>query len=282
MDPKTELLNDINHTLTYLKLEYHSETGLEFINLGRGLKYLKQLANKTKKFIDLNKKENEKLHLKVFDKQKYPLYELVKDTNFLELKDVAIYKPIGLSSTFLELVTLFDKYQDTGIRLDETHLKPFNVWLITLISNPDDLSKLTSKDILRFNKSQDIIDEFAKCFKGKDGLDSGRYGELLKRNKDWDEIENLTGTLTELAASKNMKTINESLDNAVTLVNDLIENIQTNTTIDVSKVVLKELSESIYNLAQLSNISSLYLTKLTATVQALEDNHSRLQECLDK
>ena len=278
MYTKEELIKEIEKNKQFLYLEYHSDVGLEFINLDRGMKYLKKLADKTKKLLALNKEQTKKLHLDRFHKDQTPLYDSIKDYSYLELKNVEIYKPVGLSCTLLELATLLDKYQDNGIRFDEVNLNPFNSWLIKLMNNPDDLSKLSAKDVLKFSKGDDIVKDFAKCFKGIDGVDRDKYHKLLKRNKDWDELSTIMDSLTELAEKKNLNDLDEALNNTVEMVNTFIDYVGNDSSLTISKPILKELSEAVYNLAQLSNVSSLYLTKMVSLVKSMQDNSKRLEE----
>lgn len=277
------LLADMKMTLRTMEVMCISEVGLEMINVKEGYTYLKSLATKAKSFVAGIKEQQESLFIPVVLKKDFGFDKVLGDNNYLTLKPIEIYKPLGLSGTFLELTTVFNKYTSLFEGIEANQFKTLSIWITNLLTNPQEMAKLTPKNILRFNHPDDVIKDFKPLFMAKEGVDVGNFGLLFKRNQDVTTVLEHLEKLTLIFNKKNYTRFNEQLEGVVKLIDELIENTKRDPeTYPMSKPVAQEFAVTIYNLAQLVNCYSLYLTKLLATITAMRDNGKRLQEIMDK
>lgn len=276
-----ELLEDLRVTHVQMQALCTADVGLEMVDIRRGYDYLKSLVTKSRAFVAGLKEQNEELHVPLIFKREMKLLTQVSGQNYMTLRPIELYKPLGMSVSFLTMTDVFLKYAQLFDNIEKEQFTNLSRWISNLLTNPQDMAKLAPKSVMQIDPPDDIIKDFKRCFEGKDGVDRDSFGALFARLNDVNEVCGRIEKLTTIFNKKNYTRFNEHLEGVIKLVDELVESSKREPeNFPVSKPVAEAFATSIYNLAQLVNCYSLYLTKLLAVITALKDNGDRLEELI--
>jgi hypothetical protein len=275
------LLEELRVSYVQMQALCTTDVGLEMVDIRRGYDYLKSLVTKSREFVAGLKEQNEELHVPLIFKREMKLLTTVAGQNYMALRPIELYKPLGLNVTFLALTDVLVKYMPVFDKLEEEQFSALSKWITNLLTNPMEMAKLAPKSVLQIDSPDDIIKDFKQCFGGKDGVDRESFGALFGRVNDVSTVCDRVEKLTAVFNKKNYRRFNEHLEGVIKLVDELVESSKRDPeAFPVSKPVAEVFARTIYNLAQLVNCYSLYLTKLLALITALKDSGERMEEVL--
>lgn len=188
-------------------------------------------------------------------------------------RKTVIYGPQGLKVTYLEYLKAVEASVDIAKHVYDQQLLPFNNWVGGLLGNPEELSSINVKDVLKFD--EDDLDkaksQLEKCVNRANSQTNHEYGKLVKQNADWDVILNQTNSLVVAYQLTNRT----KLLNEVEVLNEqllrLAERIKEDPdTYKASGVTIAELAKRCLLIArcvEFYSITGYLLTELSNSVQ---------------
>lgn len=141
---------------------------------------------------------------------------------YLELKDKAMPIPVYFTGTYLEYLSILEQMMEYN-RAIEYNQDQFRKIVGSVLSDERSRHKDYSKEIHFFTelraKREHIKENLSRLFTGKSTLVKAPYSQVLKRNKDWDEIIKKLDTLVKEIntfpvnkVEKNVSVLNEQLN----------------------------------------------------------------------
>lgn len=211
-------------------------------------------------FLSRYKPKNEELKLSINTKD---FLKRLEDINYLDLKDIAVIAPEGLSVNS-DLVGYTKVLRETSVRLstiENSLLRPYNDYLAKLISV--DGHKFDTSNYFKlwkeFEQSTSVdLANVSKYNKGKESKTT-TFGDLVSRNSDWSVvIDNLAEANKEM--SKVVFSRYEELNKSIASHLDIIvSKIKANELDGVSKEVTRNLSEGTYAVAKVIEFTTLVM-----------------------
>lgn len=266
-----------------LQVNYgHESIALELINFGDAVKYLKNLAAKVKLVNKFTKEEVKFLPLINHTPSKALFVsDYFKDLDFTEVRKVQIYKPIGLSSTFLELTDLLETHKDLFLNLEKLALIPYTRYIRQVIEDPTEVVGIP-RELTRLPEAEKIDKQFGKLFGDSAGVDVIELGKAVHRLKDFDTLAVKVDELTNEFSKVDRDSIFKSMEILVASIDELITMFQKHEDYKPSKGFVTSLADQTTLIAGLTASYSLYSAKLIAIDKAAKDNVVRIKEVTEK
>lgn len=150
------------------------------------------------------------------------LFKAAKESDeYMKLRNKKVPVPAGLSVTYLEHLNTLEANQHYADTLMDDVLSPTEKYLGRLLDSPDRMKSQMEDTIIIKLANRSIGDAKARADKdfSKDKAESRKYGEVIKRQGDWDTLYSKLNDL-EKRISKNdpidtvdmVTTISEYLD----------------------------------------------------------------------
>lgn len=275
-------LEDLSSYNRSLQVEIgHNQIALEMINFNDAMKYLRTLTAKVGLVHKLTREKTEFAPtIEVYTAKQLAAQKTFLDVNFADVRKVQIYKPVGLSVTFLELIGWLKDYQELFAKLPETAMVPFIRYLRTTIEDPTELRGLP-KEMVKLDDPDAISKELGKMFRAPEGVDVGEMGQLLRRMRDIPEVHKGVEELTTRFNAVGRDDILNSIDVVLKTLDEMALMFK-NEGITPSKAFVSAVADHTTKLAKLAAGYSLYTGKLLALSEAMSDNVSRFKEIESK
>lgn len=206
------------------------------------------------------------------------LVHATKNIPYLNLVDMQVPTPAGLSVCYKEYLSHLEDAQTQVDRLFEETLKPLQRHIAILLNDPTRLSSHGSSTGIKFGQFNDekMRKAFAASFKAGNRVEWS-YGELFKRQAELPEvdrqIQNLTGRYMGVDRKKVQKAIadiGEMVDTLIQRVNEEPEAYK------FSGPVLKQLVTVVNEAARQVEFYSLQGFYLRALTEAVADGYEKM------
>ncbi len=147
---------------------------------------------------------------------------------YSELRGLQLVAPQGFKGTLVDygrhLVKTVEEVED----LDKSVLSPFHAWLSNALSDPASVRSLTNNlkipglQHLDYAAQQKRLDAF---FPDKANMAEPIYGELIQRQGDWAELNNLVKKLNTLYASGKYEAVQKKMPDLSHLLGTLAQRL---------------------------------------------------------
>lgn len=209
----------------------------------------------------------------------------IAGSKYMDFVNMTIYVPPGMKGTYLEYLDSLEAAEKTVLAIPKTVVEPFIRWVASLTSNPE---QLASQRGMQAVKDMAIVDQTKlreQIMHNIDGANKAtdrRYGEVVKRNADWGQIENKLEALNHNLIGAGRKKIAQQVADAVDMVENLIERIKEDPEeYPVGEAAVTLLAKTCFNVAKVLELYAVYCYQLRLLTVAIEDSQTYLGKVLD-
>lgn len=202
--------------------------------------------------------------------------------NYIKLDVVQVYRPIGLTSTYLEFIseleTAFTYIKD----VDNELLAPAESFVMTMLNNPSMLtaSSLSRKQTKYTAKEIDkCATDLGKCYDKNEVSDRYSWSEAVERNADYPEAERRIHVLQTAVEALGIEKIRERTERIFQLVEQLTEVIRNNPAHSaMTKNVANKLGAEIAISAQAVEFLAVVVSQIHIMNVAVNDSTKHLKK----
>lgn len=207
----------------------------------------------------------------------------LKQFQYMDLEPITAYVPEGMDQTYLEFANVLDHavnyVKDTPARLDT-----FCTYLAALVTNREQrlVSKNNVRTYLELERNRaEIAKDLGHCFKNGSTKAEVRYGDVIKRNADWELVFGSVEKINAAVNSVNRSKLNEKAKFASEMLEKIMQMERRGDLNGTAAEVVSELSEGAYQLAsELEFFAVVYyrVTGLTESVNSTVKNVKRIMD----
>lgn len=152
-------------------------------------------------------------YVQFIDVNKRKLYKKLEKYNYLDLQEVHVFKPIGLKSPYIDLLTTIKAVQEDLLSIDQRVLTPFLKWSGEVLNSPQKLQRLNVDKEMFFLDTKKYNKYLDKHFNENDNSDVAKFGFLFQSSKQMLDIVNLFNEIVaiqnQLPAKKLLKMVDD-------------------------------------------------------------------------
>lgn len=201
-------------------------------------------------------------------------FNAVKTANHMTIRRAKVMQPKGLKVTYLEYLRSLSEVQKVCDSLLDETLKPFEKFLGSLLTMPDQArSQIESStlDSVKLHNIDGAKAELAKNF-DKSQAEKRPYGSLVSRTTDWSTILKEFNELATRVDSIDRGAIIEYVQTIVTYSEKLMVNMKEDSdTYEVSGVTASTLAKFVHTIAQEVEFYSLQVFNLKVLEESIAD-----------
>jgi hypothetical protein len=213
------------------------------------------------------------------------LAKKIATARYTDLTMLRVYVPAGLTIPYLDYLESLTSAEETILKIPADVLNPFSFYLAQLLTNPGELSSQRPVSNVKGFHVPDVDALNKKIMKGVNGADKTSerpYGQMVKRNADWGQIEKMLEDLNHHMVAEDRKGVVAKVEEITSLVDTLIARIQNKEEgYDVSGQTVGALAKVCYEVAQVLESYSVYVYQLRLTTVAIEDTQQYLDKVID-
>lgn len=176
--------------------------------------------------------------------------------NYSELRGIPVTVPQGFKGSLVDYGNTLIKAVEEMDDLEADVLSPFASWLSQRVSDPESLKSLTNGvkiPGLHEPKIEGIQKQLDRYFPDKADSETAVYGEVIKRQADWTDLNNQVKKLNTIYANGKFEKIQKRLPELSHLLNVLAERMREDKGTEVyqfSSVNVEKLSKVVYEIAR--------------------------------
>lgn len=153
-------------------------------------------------------------YIKEIDINKRKLEKKLKTYNYTDLREITVYKPIGLNVPYIKLIETVAGIQSLLLDIDKRLLHPYMIWTGEILNNPEKLERLNVNQVIEFLDTSVCNKTLDKLFDQNDVNSIGKYGKLFESNTQVLEVMNKTNDIIKLQNKLPPKDLMRMVDNA--------------------------------------------------------------------
>lgn len=211
------------------------------------------------------------------------LYKKLEKSNYVELSNIELIGPRGLTISFLDYLSILDEAVGVCSTLKSDFLIPFDRWLGVKINDPESLNSASSvgvKDdpekIFTPNK-----DKLKKAIDNHQVSNRYKYSKALQRNSDWVKIIEQTNDISRKYIQTDpesiLKMVKKIAVNLDTLANQLDKN---DLEYNIAGETVSNLGKYVYKLGLFVEYYSMVGLLVKTMAVAMDENVDKLNKML--
>lgn len=220
--------------------------------------------------------------MSIVDPLDYPtkaFNKFLKTHPYESLMDVSVFRPTGLTVSFLEAVKDIGEYHAEVMNIRDRLLTPFIKWAAEGLTDPTKLQNLTDGKPLSMVDVDLINEKLDVLYDVTDKSDKIPYSVVVKRNSDWPtlvkELRVLINRQNRLKLGKLRQDVNVVSDYVDMILKYCSENKDT---YECSKNSRMKLADILYAVGREVSLVSRYHWAVSSLSTAVEDTVSKLLE----
>ncbi|ATA65411.1 hypothetical protein CPT_Moabite_160 [Serratia phage Moabite] len=211
------------------------------------------------------------------------LQQRLANVPYIDIIDQRVPVTPGLDVTWLEYLDAYRHPVEFSINMYDNYLKPFEKFLATAITSPEQMSAVGKIITIKQADVQGMLKAIAEPVSGNQRTVIRKYGDCAQRNADTIEAMNLTKAMGEGLSSSNMDLVNASVDNIGKMLDTLAVQIKdSNLPYRFNPKSIKELSEVTYDVAEMVELYAAVYTRFASHKQAMDDTAKKLLSVLPR
>lgn len=196
----------------------------------------------------------------------------IEKFEYSKLANISCASPEGLQVDFLSMAKLLHKCQAVTSMINENCLIPYGQFVAESLNRPELTESLTRSHQVKLHNLEQLRKELGAVFNGT--KQERKYSEIIRRNADWTDLENLLADLNLVEQRMNKPLISKKVAELGDLTQKLIQQMKDpNASHRPSTKMIDDLAKMIYGVAEqvtfLSVVSTaiMQLTKVTEVVK---------------
>lgn len=201
---------------------------------------------------------------------------------YTSLMNLKIYTPPGLTIPYLDYLKSLEEAEAILLDLPKKVIGPFSFWISQLLTNPHEMSSVRNHLQIKDMHLPDVDKLNQLIMKGIVGSDKETqmtYGKMVRRNRDWGQIEAILEELNHRMVGTDRKRIIADVSALTDNMDTLIQRIQEDPEeYAFSPQALKLLSNTCYSVAKVLESYAVFNYQLHLTTVAIEDTQLFLKK----
>lgn len=166
-------------------------------------------------------------------KQDHGIRKKLEATNYVNMTDITVFIPPGLTATWVDYLDILEDSQDLADTILTEVLRPAIVYFSQLLGTPESLASINPISAAqtignREEKITAVRKRISESFNPGKTLDRGKYGQYFRRHAEWGEVNNRVGDLVEKITVTNPRTVSASVSELTRLMDTLIIRMKQN------------------------------------------------------
>lgn len=215
-----------------------------------------------------------------------PLKKDLSNTPYTDLRDVKIFVPAGMVSTYLEYLAALKQAVEITEGIHTKVLGPFSRWLAIGLANPESFKNVRGNNGLRDFEPHNIdrvLLSLGAVFQKGGSNHQVAFKTAFSRNADVETAMDLANELNERYMKTDRKAVKDKVTEITVMLDTLIERIEeAEENYDLSPVSLDLLSKLSFTLAQEVEFYGTVGYQVTSVMTTLHDTLDKLQETFKK
>lgn len=145
---------------------------------------------------------------------KRKLEKKLDNYNYLDLKEVSVYKPIGLTVPFIKLLETIENIQEQLLDIEQRLIRPYMLWSGQILNNPEKLQRLSVNEVITFLDTKTYNKLLDSLFDPNDVNSLEKFGKLFESNTQalevLDRANQIIMNQNQLPPKKLLKTVDEA------------------------------------------------------------------------
>ena len=203
--------------------------------------------------------------------------------NYVALSEVTVYVPKGLRVTYLDYLSSLEKAAPTVLSILNGIVEPTIEYVGILINNPSYVRAVSGIGVSKTNaalaniKIDDVAEGIATCFDPSNTSDEAKYGNVIQRNKDFDEVHRRLAALQETVAASRPIEVEKRIGVLIELTEKLAEAVRSHPEYkSISGAISKEVAGRVYNCALWAEFYAVFLRQVMVLDAAVSDTTKKL------
>lgn len=203
--------------------------------------------------------------------------------NYVSLSEVTVYVPKGLRVTYLDYLTALEAAAPTVLDILKGIVEPTIEYVGILINNPSYVRSASGIGVSHANatlanvKIEDVAEGIAACFDPNGNSDEVKYGAVVQRNKDFEEVHRRLAALQETVAASRPVEVEKRIGVLIELTEKLAEAVRAHPEYKaISGAISKEVAGRVYNCALWAEFYAVYLRQVMVLEAAVTDSAKKL------
>ena len=214
--------------------------------------------------------------------------EWLEDNSYMAIKDITVYRPVGLNIPMLDYIGKLNKPEAVMSRIIVDLIEPLSKHLGEIVNDIDLLDSPSSGKIRGINKDfgkdpKDYFKDIGKSFKTSDKSDEAPFGKLYGNISSFEKAFTETDSIKQrmsIVPVKEVEAAANTLFDRVMLISDTVREAR-ESDIDAfpnARPVLARLADSIKLAASWISAYSVYSRQLIVLENALFDSSTKLKK----
>lgn len=205
----------------------------------------------------------------------------VSDKQYVALRSLEVFTPPGMKTDFLTYARALQDGAKAMQSLKTDVLEPFNAWLGTKLGNPVTLAALTTNlkiDGYSPHKTESLEKDIQACFHttGRHEV-TANYGDVIKRNADWDALAKVVGELTTSFSEEHHKDITDLVNRTMAQMDTLMLRMSEEPeSYRISAPALQALANTCYTIGRELEFYGMLRQRIGEFSKAVEDTAERI------
>lgn len=201
------------------------------------------------------------------NKNKSSFIQLVDKYPYSEVKELKAFKPEGLGVSYLQFLDVLDSEINHVLKLEKEILDPYCTYLAKLVSLPEEIKALDTKQNTYKNindRRESATAVLSKCYK-KDSYEAiTTVVNVVDRNRDWSIIINRLNSSIYNINKIDKKSIEEKVKLCEQYLDVLYDKYNKQELSNITPEVIKAITDSTYQVAkEIEFFAALYFRVLT-------------------
>lgn len=206
----------------------------------------------------------------------------LRSNNYIKLSLVQVYRPVGLSSTYLEFIEKLEDAYSYVSGIDKDALAPLESFLMTVMNNPTLLTSasLTLSPCKYTPKAIDKLStDMGECFDKDDLSDRYNWDQAVARNADYVEADRRIGKLVAGVSALGIANIRARIESIFQITESIAKNIKANPeNAAMTKHIADKLAAEITVAAQAVEFLAMVVSQIQIMSVAVTDTNKHLKK----
>lgn len=210
--------------------------------------------------------------------------DLLRSVDYMNLSEITISVPEGFRGNFLGYFVFLNSVADEMVLFTGKKVAPLYTFLSAFMTNKDAKISLddSSGTYRAMKKEREVIESrFSEFLSANDHGAVYKYHDAFSRNADVAHVFELCNAVEDKLNKVDLKSLRDLVSSSVTLLDDIIVQIQRKDIDNVSPEAATTIAEGVYEVASAVESFAVNYYRALAAIAAMEKNQESLLLAID-